>query len=94
MVAQFVDVGADADYVLGAEGLSLGPDQAQRVLARLVDQRGQVADLAAHKRFRHRFEAADQPERIDRRAQHQFQGGVAHTGQVPHRLAQVGFVGS
>ena len=46
-VAQLVDVRLDAHHVVGADRLGLVADQADGVFAGVVDQRGQVADLAA-----------------------------------------------
>ena len=56
--AYFGDIGFDTDHISGAQRICLALDPTDRRLARLVDQRGQIADLALAKRFDHGLETA------------------------------------
>ena len=71
--AHFVNVGFDADHVVGADGRGFVGDQADGVLAGVVNQRGQIVNLAFAERLEHRLQPANDAERIHGRAQHQLE---------------------
>src|ERR1700722_6904393 len=64
--SEFDDIGLDADDFLGAERGRLALHPVEDLLARIVNEGGEIADLAFDETAKCRFDAADGAERIDR----------------------------
>src|SRR5205823_2910805 len=82
-VVVLVDVGLDADDVVGADGGGFVADQADGVLAGVVDQCGERLDLAAAHGGEGGFETADDAERVDRGAEDELEREIANVDEVP-----------